>query len=170
MGVVLYFVFRAGLLTANAAATDTNPFGVLAIAALSGMFSKQATDKLDEVFKTLFRTESDPRGDKLVHPVPAITRIEPPSVPAGATGVVLTISGEGFSEDSVVRLDAQERSMEYESSTRISVPLAAEDTASARTFEVTVYNPDPGGGVSMLWPFTVAGTDGSSAPPDDPGG
>jgi hypothetical protein len=57
---VVYLALRGGLL--NTAGTDNatsaiSPFGVAAIAALTGLFSKQATDKLREVFETLFRTE-----------------------------------------------------------------------------------------------------------------
>ena len=39
-------------------------FGVAAIAGMTGMFSKQATDKLREVFETLFGVKDD-RPDKL---------------------------------------------------------------------------------------------------------
>jgi hypothetical protein len=44
LAVVVYFVVRAGLISPGE--TSLNPYGVAAIAALSGMFSKQATDKL----------------------------------------------------------------------------------------------------------------------------
>jgi hypothetical protein len=47
---------RGGLLAAQASADAVNPYGVAALAGLVGMFSKQATDKLREVFDTLFRT------------------------------------------------------------------------------------------------------------------
>jgi hypothetical protein len=45
-----------------------NPFGVMAIACLAGMFSKQATDKLREVFESLFHIKEEDkttRTDKL---------------------------------------------------------------------------------------------------------
>lgn len=46
--------------------TPLNPYGIMAIACLAGMFSKQATDKLREVFQTLFQIkEETPRYDKL---------------------------------------------------------------------------------------------------------
>jgi hypothetical protein len=38
-------------------AGDLSPYGVAAVAGLAGLFSKQATDKLREVFETLFKTE-----------------------------------------------------------------------------------------------------------------
>ena len=41
----------------NAKASELNPFGLVAIGALVGMFSKAATMKLGEVFDTLFKSE-----------------------------------------------------------------------------------------------------------------
>lgn len=67
-GLALFFYigFRAGLLTSSIAQGDINPFGIAAIGGLAGMFSKQATDKLNEVFSTMFKTSSDDnRGGKL---------------------------------------------------------------------------------------------------------
>lgn len=61
-GLALFFYvgFRAGLLTGAGTSTADviNPFGVAAIGGLAGMFSKQATDKLSEVFSTLFKISS----------------------------------------------------------------------------------------------------------------
>ena len=37
-------------------ATTVNPWGIVAVAALVGLFSKQATNKLDELFSTMFQT------------------------------------------------------------------------------------------------------------------
>ena len=58
---VVYLALRGGLLNASgsdSATTAISPYGVAASAALTGLFSKQATDKLQEVFETLFRTET----------------------------------------------------------------------------------------------------------------
>lgn len=69
LAVLFYFVVRGGFLSTNSAATDISVYGVAAISGLAGMFSKQATDKLREVFDNLFRTEQgqgdDARLDKL---------------------------------------------------------------------------------------------------------
>ncbi len=48
-GLIFYFVLRAGLATGN---TEINPFGVAAVSCFAGMFSKQATEKLRELFDT----------------------------------------------------------------------------------------------------------------------
>lgn len=52
-----------------ATADDISPYGIAAVAGLVGMFSKQATDKLEELFNNLFKTDTSTgdgkRGDKL---------------------------------------------------------------------------------------------------------
>jgi hypothetical protein len=69
LALVVYFVLRGGLIMGDSAAGSLSPYGVAAIAGLAGMFSKQATDKLKEVFENMFRTESPPeRRDELRAP------------------------------------------------------------------------------------------------------
>jgi hypothetical protein len=69
LALVFYFVIRGGLLSTNSGGDNISVFGIAAVAGLVGMFSKQATDKLGEVFNTLFRTKDgggdDKRKDKL---------------------------------------------------------------------------------------------------------
>ena len=68
LALLFYFALRGGFFAQQASATEVNPYGVAALAGLTGLFSKQATDKLKEIFDTLFRTEEgqgdDERGDK----------------------------------------------------------------------------------------------------------
>lgn len=73
LALVIYVVVRGGLFVPGTGSqTFTNMFGVAAMAFLSGMFSKQATDKLDEVFKAMFKTAPSggdaQREDKLKPP------------------------------------------------------------------------------------------------------
>jgi hypothetical protein len=49
---VFYLVFRAGLFSPSMT-TQVNPFGFTAIAALVGLFSEQAMEKLHGVFGSL---------------------------------------------------------------------------------------------------------------------
>jgi len=65
LGLVFYFILRAGLVTTESAAA-VNEFGVAAVSALAGMFSKQAADKLEEIFDGVLASRTDAtRGDKL---------------------------------------------------------------------------------------------------------
>jgi hypothetical protein len=65
MALVFYAVVRGGFLAGTPAdANVVNPFGVLAIGALVGMFSDKAAMKLKDVFDVVF-TAKDERKDKL---------------------------------------------------------------------------------------------------------
>jgi len=66
LSLIVYFAVRGGLIGGSTGADALSPYGVAAIAGLAGLFSKQATDKLREVFENLFKTEHPPnRTDKL---------------------------------------------------------------------------------------------------------
>lgn len=112
LALVFYFVFRGGFITAGvntageSAVNFINPFGIAAMAALVGMFSKVAADKLNEVFVTLFRPASGQgdakRGDKLSDSFnPNIATLAPNSGPATG-GTEVTITGSGFMNGATV--------------------------------------------------------------------
>lgn len=66
LGFTIYFALRAGLISGSG---NINPYGVIAIGLLGGWFSKTTTDKLQEVFETLFKTnEDEKRKHKLLEP------------------------------------------------------------------------------------------------------
>ena len=66
LAVVFYVMMRGGFLSSGTSAVDVSPFGLAGISGLAGMFSKQATDKLNELFSTIFSTRADTaRGDKV---------------------------------------------------------------------------------------------------------
>ena len=65
LALVFYAALRGGLLVGTPADVKfVNPFGAFTVAALVGMFADKATQKLGELFDTLFRTE-EKRSDKL---------------------------------------------------------------------------------------------------------
>ena len=59
LALVVYFALHAGLVSGagDTSAAALNPYGVAAVAALSGMFSKQATEKLREIFENICATK-----------------------------------------------------------------------------------------------------------------
>jgi hypothetical protein len=157
LAVIFYFAIRGGIFGADAETEDVNPFGVAALAGLVGLFSKQATDKLREVFEELFRTRPEGgdelRDDSIGNPVPTVGGIEPPTVVAGTETVMLVLSGEGFVPDSVVRISREDgellqRETTFVDETELEVALLADDVAEAGTINVAVFNPPPGGGAS----------------------
>ncbi len=142
LALVVYLVFRGALVSGSAVDT-LNAYGVAGLAALSGMFSKQAIDKLDEVFTVLFKPGTNSgdnvRKDKAV-PVPTsaplpstqaggvttllpsstpplITRIDPREVPAGSTTIRLKVAGSAFTAGVKVEVSSK-------SAKRVATPLS----------------------------------------------
>ncbi len=60
MAFIFYIAVRAGFLTADAT-KSINMYGVAAISVLVGLFTDDATNKLAEVFKTMFKTTGKER-------------------------------------------------------------------------------------------------------------
>ena len=56
LALILYSVTRAGLLVSDSSGSGTNLFGAAAVGGMAGLFAKQAADKLEEIFDTIFRT------------------------------------------------------------------------------------------------------------------
>ncbi len=65
LAAIVYAALRGSLLTARMNPEDMNIFGVVAIAGLSGMFSKQAVEKLRQIFDVLLAkfSETEERAD-----------------------------------------------------------------------------------------------------------
>jgi hypothetical protein len=57
LALIFYLSVRGGFFITGTKGSDVNPYGITAVAALVGLFSKQATNKLAEVFDTLFRSD-----------------------------------------------------------------------------------------------------------------
>jgi hypothetical protein len=160
LALLFYFAVRGGFFGADTPNNVINPYGIGALAGLVGLFSKQATDKLRELFDTLFRVApgygDDARGDSIANPEPVIAGIDPPVITVGADTVQITLAGEGFVPESVVRLSRPdddvpvflERETQFVSSMELTVTLLADDVKAAGALDVTVLNPTPGGGVS----------------------
>lgn len=66
VSLVFYLVVRAGFFSGNASSSDANLYGIAAISTLVGMFTDQATNKLAELFKTMFVTKGEEREGKLI--------------------------------------------------------------------------------------------------------
>ncbi len=69
LGVLFYFLIRAGFMSPGAGdGAGLNPYGIAALAGLAGMFSKEAADKLQQVFQDMLKPPphaEQERGDKL---------------------------------------------------------------------------------------------------------
>ena len=177
LALVVYFAIRGGMLSiilngseANDA-TKINPFGIAAIASLTGMFSKQAADKLAEVFTTLFKSQGDQsRRDPLAKtPAPTITEVDPPQGPL-AGGTAVTIKGTGFASGAtVVFADKAATDVVFVNGTALTVKTPS----GSGVVDVVVTNPDRQKATAekaFTYSALDAAADGTEAPVHGEGG
>ncbi len=152
LALLFYFAVRGGFFAQNASSKQVNPYGIAALAGLTGLFSKQATDKLREVFDTLFRTAAgtgdEERRGKLANPAPILERIDPPAVSSGTLSQSIRAIGKGFVEGAIVRVAGSDRPTRFISAAELDARLSVEDMANVGELEITIFNPPPGGGMS----------------------
>jgi hypothetical protein len=161
LALIVYFALRGGLVGGDATSGQVNPYGVAALAAMAGLFSRQAVDKLNEVFDTFFRTRTDTRdADTLEAPVPEVEKVEPASF-SRAQDQDLTIRGRGFIDESrvLIKLANADATLLLSekaalSETEIVVKIEANELDPG-DYELRVINDPPGGGVSTPVPLTV---------------
>lgn len=134
-------------------------WGAISISLVCGLFSRQAMDKIGEVFSVLFRagvTRSDPlekQEESPSGPVPLkLDRIQPEKVPAGQEAEI-TLHGSGFSGKCQVKFDGADKQPLSQTATEIKLQLTAEDTAQARTAKAQVVLED--GTASNELPLTI---------------
>jgi hypothetical protein len=161
LAVIFYFAILGGLFTSQGTSA-LNPYGIAALSALVGLFSKQATNKLQQIFDTAFAVAKgegdDARADSIGNPKPTIVGVSPPQLKRGGD-VTLTLSGTGFIQASVVSVarpdgtDVPRTAVLNDDAKTLTVTLEPEDTQNADTLVFTVINPAPGGGTSA--PATV---------------
>lgn len=120
LGITLYFALRAGVV---AGASTMNPYVVVAFGLLGGWFSKTTTDKLQEVFETLFTSNQDQqRRDKLsMTKQPSVGGIVPSPVPAATNEIVVV--GQNFVKGATVRINNDELQADFVTDTALQVSL-----------------------------------------------
>lgn len=167
LALVFYFAIRGGFLSTTGGAKDINPYGIAALAGMVGMFSKQATDKLSEIFSTLFRTAGDvKRADKLNGAAGAI-QLDPPSAVAGGEAFTLNVNGTGFVNGATINVNDKPLATTFASATKLTAQITKDIIATAGTLKVTVVNPD----TTKIGPvdFVVSGSsDAASAAAEQP--
>ena len=163
LALVFYAVMRGGFVMGSPAdAMVVNPFGVLALSALVGMFSDKAAQKLAEVFEVRFKA-SDPRSGKLDAPV--IDRLEPPTVTVGATEpIVLKIIGDRLGKVATVRLNSEDRKPDTVSEKELTLKLKPEDLKTIGQIKVTAVNPDGGASAAVTLRISDLGITNANLP------
>lgn len=137
-----YFVLRAGFVGVQESSQDINSYGAAAFAFLTGAFSKQAIDKLEQLFNTLASTTADDeRSDsKDVRP-PVITRIKPDRARANAD-LELAVHGQRFRKGAKVRVDDRLWPANYKGEDHLVLRLPANQVVPG-ALRLAVVNPAP---------------------------
>jgi hypothetical protein len=147
LAAVFYLTIRGGFFSSNASVSSTSPFGFAGLAALVGMFSRQATEKLRKIFDALFTTA--PAGPEGVGtPAKPVLLAVTGTITHGQAAHV-TLTGSGFAKTSTAHIGAQELPTVWKSDTALEADLAANLVpAAGQTLTFTVVTPPPGGGTS----------------------
>jgi hypothetical protein len=90
-----------------------------------------------------------------VYPVPGLSGIIPSSAVAGGVGFTLTALGNNFAPGAVLEFNGIAMQTTVSNTQIISSSISASAIANAGTAQVTIFNPTPGGGMSMPQPFTL---------------
>lgn len=122
VAVIFYFVFRAGLLNVNDNGGAINIYGIISLAALSGLFTDKATLKLEEIFAVMFKPKDDRPGKMQEFQIQEIT----PEALLSEGENVIVIRGKSLKKGNV--------SIKMEDET-ISNPSVTDDTI---TFTYTI--------------------------------
>ncbi|WP_051468587.1 IPT/TIG domain-containing protein [Actinomadura oligospora] len=143
LGLIVYLVLRGGLVTGAGGADDVNPYGIAAIAALVGLFSRETSEKLRAVFTTLLAPAQQGRDQAMG---PQVRGVDPADAAPGET---VRITGVGLASATAVRFGAAEAPVTGVTDTGLTTTVPA-DAATGRLV-VRV----PGGSATSPDPFTV---------------
>jgi uncharacterized protein (TIGR03437 family) len=92
------------------------------------------------------------------NPVPVLVSLNPNQANVGGGAFTLTVNGNSFLSNSIVRWNGADRPTTFVSQTQLTAAIPASDVASAGTATVTVFNPASaggGGGTSNTLTFMV---------------
>jgi IPT/TIG domain len=100
LAVITYLVLRGGLTSTLASSADVNPYGFVAVAALVGLFSREAADKLHAIFEAIL-TPAEQGRDPAIKP-----SIDDADRRSGGVGTNVRLTGTGLSSATSVAIGA----------------------------------------------------------------
>lgn len=140
LATVFYVVVRGGFFSPQSEISDTSPFGFAALAALVGMFTEQAVEKLKRIMESTFADA--PKGKDHAGPVVlGVDGVSPAQGPLEG-GTAVTITGKGFGKAPAVTFGGKDAT---------DIQVAADGTSLTATtppgdklgaVDVEVKNPD----------------------------
>ncbi|MBH5401154.1 hypothetical protein HZZ13_25710 [Bradyrhizobium sp. CNPSo 4010] len=151
LAVLFYFIVRGGLLLPTLSAPggpaptnstlQLNPYGMAAFAALAGMFSKQATDKLAAVFDAVFAMKKPVERDNPLTARDAELKVAPAKLTQGKPEE-LTVTGSGFQTETKATVNGKDRTFKKSSATEGKIALLEEDVRNVGELVIVVVNPN----------------------------
>jgi len=97
-----------------------------------------------------------------------LASVKPNSAKQGGAGFVLTLTGTGFSPQSLVSANGQYRTVTYLSPTKLTVPLTASDIANSGAFQLFVENFPTGWNGCAVFGYQTFLVNGKGAPAATP--
>lgn len=89
------------------------------------------------------------------NPVPSISNLDPAALLQYSDSVTVTVTGSGFVNGAVVRLNGSPRLTTFVSPTQLTAVVPVGQMQQVGTLQVSVFNPAPGGGESAAMPLAV---------------
>jgi hypothetical protein len=143
IATLFYFLYRGGMVSAGTPGAAISAYTIAGLGGLAGMFSKNAADKMKEVFDTVFRSRQDEqRKDKLGGPAAHATA-QPATIAHGAAAATeVILSGATFSNACTATVNGTARTARFISATSVGVTLTVADLAAAGNVVIIVRNAD----------------------------
>ena len=91
----------------------------------------------------------------VTNPIPILTSISPVSAATGGPAFDLTVLGQGFTQDSVVRWNGSARATIYVNSGTLTARIEATDISAPGVASITVFDSAPEGGSSGSLSFVI---------------
>ena len=127
---------------------------ILLIMTFGLMFFIPTETKAERPYYTPYY-EFDPELGEPDNPKPSISSIKPNSINGIKSKVTITITGNGFTTDSIVKKNNSNRRTTFIDSKHLLVDIYASDMYNQNEFYLTVFNREPGGGYSNASLFTI---------------
>ena len=89
------------------------------------------------------------------NPIPSVSTLSPSIANVGSGDLTLTVNGSNFVSRSKIRWNSTDLVTTYLSKTQLTALLPASQLATAGNAKIAVFNPAPGGGVSLALTFTI---------------
>jgi hypothetical protein len=131
----------------------------------SGLYTAPAVPPVPNQVTVTATSVADPARSAsaavtIINPLPVLSSISPNSIFAGSPATLLTVSGSGFTPQSMVQLGAIGLATTYDSSNQLTAIVPADRLTTSGSFPVTVVTPTPGGGTSNARTLSIEWTVG----------